>query len=226
MQWSSQPLRLPPWWLNEYCMAVSTIVRNFYKKSPDLEIWTSPKGRLVRKICTHSPIAMRLNAAGRKTTKAVLAVRVTFNAIAMIRLIVIVVIKVIIPRASWSHPKAPCHWDEIIPTAGDWLLQWNEALDESIWINEAMYFSTQLPRERWQSVQINTISAMYFTMCSDSSANQHQLYNSSWQKSNFVSSRYFFRRFSNNFCGRSLISGFAGWRLAVWLLPQTLKTNW
>ena len=41
-----------------------------------------------------------------------------------------------------NHPKDPCHWDEIIPMDGGWLPHWDEALDESIGINEALYFTT------------------------------------------------------------------------------------
>ena len=40
-----------------------------------------------------------------------------------------------------SHPKAPCHWDEIIPMDGGWLPHWDEALDESTGIIEAVYFA-------------------------------------------------------------------------------------
>ena len=39
------------------------------------------------------------------------------------------------------HPKAPCHWDEIIPMDGGWLPHWDEALDESTGIIEAVYFA-------------------------------------------------------------------------------------
>ena len=40
-----------------------------------------------------------------------------------------------------NHPKDPCHWDEIIPMDGGWLPHWDEALDESTGIIEAVYFA-------------------------------------------------------------------------------------
>ena len=48
--------------------------------------------------------------------------------------------------ADWDDiiPVTPCHWDDIIPVDGGWLPHWDEALDESIGINEAMYFTTYL----------------------------------------------------------------------------------
>ena len=44
------------------------------------------------------------------------------------------------PNGGRNHPKDPCHWDEIIPMDGGWLPHWDEALDESTKINEALYF--------------------------------------------------------------------------------------
>ena len=38
-------------------------------------------------------------------------------------------------------PVIPCHWDEIIPVDGGWLPHRYEALDESIGMNEAVYFT-------------------------------------------------------------------------------------
>ena len=43
-----------------------------------------------------------------------------------------------------NHPKDPCHWDEIIPMDGGWLPHWDEALDESTGIIEAVYFAPHL----------------------------------------------------------------------------------
>ena len=41
--------------------------------------------------------------------------------------------------ADWDDviPVSPCHWDDIIPVDGGWLPHW----DESIGINDAMYFT-------------------------------------------------------------------------------------
>ena len=52
--------------------------------------------------------------------------------------------KTVINRWNESHPKAPCHWDEIIPMDGGWLPHWDEALDESTGIIEAVYFAPYL----------------------------------------------------------------------------------
>ena len=48
--------------------------------------------------------------------------------------------------ADWDDiiPVTPCHWDDIIPVDGGWLPHWDEALDESIGINEAVYLTTYL----------------------------------------------------------------------------------
>ena len=51
------------------------------------------------------------------------------------------IIGMIILMAIRSHPKAPCHWGEIIPMDGGWLPHWDEALDESTGIIEAVYFA-------------------------------------------------------------------------------------
>ena len=48
------------------------------------------------------------------------------------------------PNGGRNHPKDPCHWDEIIPMDGGWLPHWDEALDESTGIIEAVYFATYL----------------------------------------------------------------------------------
>ena len=45
------------------------------------------------------------------------------------------------PNGGRNHPKDPCHWDEIIPMDGGWLPHWDEALDESTGIIEAVYFA-------------------------------------------------------------------------------------
>ena len=45
------------------------------------------------------------------------------------------------PNDGRNHPKDPCHWDEIIPMDGGWLPHWDEALDESTGIIEALYFA-------------------------------------------------------------------------------------
>ena len=45
------------------------------------------------------------------------------------------------PNDGRNHPKDPCHWDEIIPMDGGWLPHWDEALDESTGIIEAVYFA-------------------------------------------------------------------------------------
>ena len=45
--------------------------------------------------------------------------------------------------ADWDDiiPVTPCHWDDIIPVDGGWLPHWDEALDESTGIIEAVYFA-------------------------------------------------------------------------------------
>ena len=48
------------------------------------------------------------------------------------------------PNGGRNHPKDPCHWDEIIPMDGGWLPHWDEALDESTGIIEAVYFAPYL----------------------------------------------------------------------------------
>ena len=48
------------------------------------------------------------------------------------------------PNDGRNHPKDPCHWDEIIPMDGGWLPHWDEALDESTGIIEAVYFASYL----------------------------------------------------------------------------------
>ena len=45
------------------------------------------------------------------------------------------------PNDGRNYPKDPCHWDEIIPMDGGWLPHWDEALDESTGIIEAVYFA-------------------------------------------------------------------------------------
>ena len=50
------------------------------------------------------------------------------------------------PNDGRNHPKDPCHWDEIIPVDGGWLPHWDEGLEESIGINEALYFTMYLYR--------------------------------------------------------------------------------
>ena len=46
-------------------------------------------------------------------------------------------------RGDWDDiiPVTPCHWDDIIPVDGGWLPHWDEALDESTGIIEAVYFA-------------------------------------------------------------------------------------
>ena len=48
------------------------------------------------------------------------------------------------PNDGQNHPKDPCHWDEIIPMDGGWLPHWDEALDESTGIIQAVYFAPYL----------------------------------------------------------------------------------
>ena len=45
--------------------------------------------------------------------------------------------------ADWDDviPVTPCHWDDIIPVDGVWLPHWDEALDESTGMIEAVYFA-------------------------------------------------------------------------------------
>ena len=48
---------------------------------------------------------------------------------------------------TWDEiiPVIPCHWAEIIPMDGGRLPHWDETLDESIGINEAMYMGGAAP---------------------------------------------------------------------------------
>ena len=48
--------------------------------------------------------------------------------------------------ADWDEiiPVTPCHWDELIPMDGGWLPHWDEALDQSTEIIEAVYFASYL----------------------------------------------------------------------------------
>ena len=52
------------------------------------------------------------------------------------------------PNDGRNHPKDPCHCDEVIPMDGGWLPHWDEALDESTGIIEAVFFAPYLYRGR------------------------------------------------------------------------------
>ena len=85
--------------------------------------------------------------------------------------------------ADWDDiiPVTPCHWDDIIPVDGGWLPHWDEALDESTGIIEAVYFAPYLyggrspPITKLQNTQLQLSQLIHPKPHPNGASNLHPL---------------------------------------------------